>query len=200
MKKLDLSYILWKLLMGLLLLLMTLIVSVPVYYLISTGDFSVYAATRAAAVSSFVAYLVFQYSFLLRADVSHYSFRSYYLGEVIVSALTTAISAGVLAAVSGGNTPTEFSYVSFFFLPHNAAAYLFSNILAGAAAQTVLCALLFPALWYLKKKKDPALTGSKNKAIVVEPEKKPEETPDAADDGETAEDEEDGKGAPDDRS
>ena len=181
MKKLDLSYILWKLLMGLLLLLMTLIVSVPVYYLISTGDFSVYDATRAAAVASFAAYLVFQYSFLLRADVSKYSFRTYCLGEIIVAALLTAASAGVLAAVSGGNTPTEFSYVSFFFLPHNAAAYIFSNILAGAAVQIALYALFFPALWYFKKKKDPSLTGSKNKAIVVEPEKQPEvpDEPDA---------------------
>ena len=168
-KKLTASYLFWKLIVRLLMLVMAVAFSALLYFVLNTGDLGEHVKMTVTAIGAFAVYMVCDWLYVRRSDLSHMKARDFILGESIVYALLTVVSSLILFAISGGPAPTDFSYGAFPFLPHVCFGYLFSNIFIGMPVQIAAFVLIYALLFLLKKKTDPALTGVRSKVMATAP-------------------------------
>ena len=113
------------------------------------------------AVAVFAVYLCLHYGIMKRSNLSGISKKEYLIGETSAFSVLCLVGGIVLLIVSGGLVPAEFSYFTAVFFSTYLCTYLTGNILPGLPLQILLFFLCLLALYALKKKADPQLTGNR---------------------------------------
>ena len=165
MQKLNLKYILWKLLIYFLLTLMVLPLSFPAFLIVSKSvqEDGRPLAFTILAFGAFVVFLLYQNWLLRRSDLSAIPAGRYIAGESIAFTFYALLGSALYFLLSHGWSPGEISYANAAFLPFYPFALLTKHIAVGAAAVCAAYALCVYLLYLLKKKSDPSLRGRKGR-------------------------------------
>ncbi len=160
MQKLTGKYLFFKTVIHFLLLLMTLVFSIPAFYLFKNGENSITLTVRCVSSLSFVALALFWYYVMRRSNLSKISKSVYLTGELLPIIFWTVVSNLILYIFSGSLVPPGPKWYSYLLFPLSACSYLTNNLLLGSLLQILLCVLTLLLLYGLKKKRDPSLVGS----------------------------------------
>ena len=152
MQKLTGKYLFFKTVIHLLFLLMTLVFSIPAFYLFKSGDNSVSLTVRCVSSLSFVVLALFWHYVIRRSNLSKISKGAYLAGELLPITFWTVVGNLILYIPSGSLVPPEPKWYAYLFFPFSACSYLTNNLLLGSLLQILLCAHPFPALRTEKKK------------------------------------------------
>lgn len=184
MQKLTGKYLFFKTVIHLLFLLMTLVFSIPAFYLFKSGGNSISLTVRCVSSLSFVVLALFWYYVIRRSNLSKISKGAYLAGELLPITFWTVVGNLILYIPSGSLVPPEPKWYAYLFFPFSACSYLTNNLLLGSLLQILLCALTLFLLYGLKKRKDPSLSGSLSQtappAEVSEPEAQTDEDAEGA--------------------
>ena len=150
MQKLTGKYLFFKTVIHLLFLLMTLVFSIPAFYLFKSGDNSVSLTVRCVSSLSFVVLALFWHYVIRRSNLSKISKGAYLAGELLPITFWTVVGNLILYIPSGSLVPPEpkwYAYPLFrLFLSHKQSA------LRQLTADPFVCPHPFPALRTEKKK------------------------------------------------
>lgn len=161
MQKITPKYLLWKIIICFLTQLMAAGLGVPFVMIAKINDLDGGIVALVLSAFVFAVYICLQYGVMKRSNLSAISKKDYLIGEVAAFSALALIGGVVLAILSGGLVPADFSYFTAVFFCTYACTYLTGNILLGIPLQILLFTLCLTLLYAIKKKKDPGLRGNK---------------------------------------